>query len=282
MVRISARSATGAVAVGVAAGAIGLGFFPAAADQPLSTLVASPTSVSLDIAGPTTGGVDVGLDAGCLNAFGNKNGKGQTYGVLGVSDNTAVATVSQEVDNRHCAYPTLPAHFTVTTSAYPTDLNDPNYASKVAAACAAVGTATVTFTPVAAPPGLSGKLQGTTVGVTVTNSTGLDCSGGGTPPPPTGDHNPAAPAVANAYLNNNTDVVSACQKQFPGKAWRGNLISAIAHWMPTPESVKDDAALFPNNDWAVYVQSEVDTACKDGAVVSYLPPTGMPALTTLN
>ena len=285
MVRTTARSATGAVAVGVAAGVIGLGLvLPAAADPPSSTLVANPTSVSLDIAGPTSAGVDVALDDGCLNAFGNQQGKAQTYGILGTSANTAVATVTSEVDGLHCA-PAPPGHFTISTFAYPTsDPNtDPNYASEVAAACAAVGTTVVTFTPVAAPAGLSKKLAGTTVAVTVTNNTGKDCNGGGPQPPPAGG-NPAAPAVANAYLNISSVVASACQKQFPGKAWRGNLISAIAHWMPLPESLKDDPTLFPGNDWVTYVQSEVDVACKDGLSQGYFPPNDprIPGFTTLN
>jgi hypothetical protein len=291
MAHFSARSATGAVAAvaaGVAASVVGLGLVPAAADMPSSTLLTSVPSVSLDIGGPTTGTVNVGLDSGCMNAFDNPKGHGQSYGIKGTSANAAVAGVSDEQDGLHCSTDnpvTLPAQFTISTFAYPTDTTDPAYESKRAAACGAVGSTTVTFYPVAGPHGQSDKMHPSApVTVTVSNNTPLDCSSI-VPPPPTNDGNMAAPAVANFYLNNNPDVTTACQKQFGPKAWRGNLISAIAHWMPIPECIKDNGQVFPANDWVTYISSEVDTACKDGKTVTYLVPTTvppLPALQTLN
>ena len=218
----------------------------ASAAPPSSSLVATPTSVSLDIGGPTSAPVSVGLDAGCLNVFIH----GQAYSVASVSQNTAVATASPDVSpGIHCGDTTS---VTVATSAY---------SANPTAACAAVAASptTVTFTPVAGPSGIQKKLVGTSIQVTVTNTGGLLCGGGGGGGGG-GGSNPAAPAVANAYLNANAALSAACKAAFGNsKSWRGALISSIAGWMPKPESVKDDASLYP--DWVGFVQDHVNTVC---------------------
>jgi hypothetical protein len=231
------------VGAGLLAAIAGLSFGlggVASADPPLSTLVANPTAVSLDLSGPTTQNVTVNLDSNCLAAF----KVGQTYTVTATITDTGVATVSPGTSVAlYCGGSTGPfqASFTVT------------------AVCP--GTTTLNLDPVAGPPGIQKKLSGTQVPVSVTDVNNIGCNT--TPPPPSG-HRPAAPAVANAYLDANSSVTSACKSPYSAakNAWRGALISSIAAWMPTPESVKDNLSIFPTDaDWIDYVTSEVNHKC---------------------
>ena len=244
----------------------------ASADPPSSTLQASPTSVALDIGGPTSAPVAVGLDGGCLNVFVH----GQKYSVSAVSENTGVATVSPDVSpGIHCGATTP---FTVSTYSFVTNPT---------AACAAVsGSPTaIDFAPIAGPSGIQKKLSGTGISVTVADAGNL-CDGGGgvtgCPPscPGSGDRM-AAPGVTNGYLNANDAVASQCASVFGPKAWRGNLIKFIAAWMPKPESIKEAppvGAFADPNDWTDYVTSEVNDVCHTGIGPSF-DPTGIPGLT---
>ena len=213
---------------------------------PSSTLVASPNNLTaanaLDVVNAPSAQVSVSLDPNCFNVF----KKGQTYTIGAVSGDTTVATVSPSGSGAlHCGDS---ATFTVS------------------AVCSAAGGSTnITFTPVAGPSGIQKKLAGTAVPVQVTNVTSAACNPG--PPPPTPGANPAAPAVANLYLDNNPlvpntsgNTVNDTCKTLLGKNWRGQVISAVAHWMPTPESVKDTYFADPN-DWLLYVETEVNALC---------------------
>src|SRR5205823_3098277 len=115
------------------------------------------------------------------------------------------------------------------------------------------------FDAVAKNQGLQKKIGGTTISIVVIDSTGTtsDCTTTNTCPPVTVGR-PAAPAVANALLNTVDGLASSCQKVFKGKNWRGDVISTIAHNMPTPESVKDDLTLYPTDaDWVAFVKSSL-------------------------
>lgn len=262
-------------AVAVAAAGAAVTAPIASADPPSSTLVANLTSVTVDIGGPVSMPVSVGLDSGCLNVFVH----GQKYSVGAMSEDTGVATVSPDVSpGIHCGNTT---GFTVATY---------SFATNPTAACAAFATHTTTidFTPVSGPPGIQSKLAGTSIGVTVKDAQNL-CGGGvvtGCPPscPNSGDRM-AAPGVTNAYLNAVDtsvpgNVVDKCTAAFGPKAWRGNLIKFIASWMPKPESIKEAppvGVFADSNDWVDYVTSEVNDVCKTGIAASF-DPTGIAGL----
>jgi hypothetical protein len=244
------RRRTAFVAAIVAATTVIASMSAGYADPPSSTLVASTAAVTLDIGGPTSAGVTVGLDpTTCLNVFNN----GQTYTVAAVSGNTSTASVSPANSAAlHCS--TAAPTFTISVTPQ---------------SCAALGSTTIDFTPVAGPPGIQDKLHGTSVAVTVTDQSGLCTSGGGGTTG--GGGVPAAPAVANAYLDASPAVTAACQAAFGTKSWRGNLISFIAGWMPKPESVKDNSSIFGNGQWVDYVTTEVNHKCHIAAPDSFDP-----------
>jgi hypothetical protein len=53
-------------------------------------------------------------------------------------------------------------------------------------------------------------------------------------------------------------LATQCQAKFPGKNWRGTVISTIADAMPKPESVKDDLTRFPTDaDWVGFVKTNL-------------------------
>jgi hypothetical protein len=226
------------------------------ADAPSSTLVANPAAVTLDIAGPTSAEVNVALDpTTCVNVFNN----GQTYTVAAVSGNTSTASVSPANSSAlHCSTATPTFTISITPQS-----------------CAALGVTTIDFAPVAGPPGIQDKLTGTSVSVTVSDNGGLCTSGGGGTTG--GGGLPAAPAVTNAYLDASSAVAAKCQSTFGTKSWRGNLLSFIAHWMPVPESVKDDSSIFGNGQWVDYVTTEVNHKCGFSASDSF-DPTPFPGL----
>lgn len=240
----------------ITAGGATIGVQAAKAAPPASSLVASPTALSLDVAGvgnPSSAPVSVQLDPStCLNVF----TAGQTYTITAnSSDTTGATSVTGDSGPLQCA----PARQGVATSATFT----------VTAVCPATS-ATIYFAPVSGPPAIQKKLSGTSVAVTVTD-TSNSCTV--IPPPPTpGGPNPAAPAVTNAYLNANSAVAGTCQSTIGGRNWRGQLLSFIAHWMPRPESVKD-TYFTDSNDWILYVETEVNQACgvADGG---FLEPNG--------
>jgi hypothetical protein len=235
--RLMTAAAAGGMMVGVVAMG-GIGPFQLAVAPPDSVLQATPSTLpTLDVVNaPTSTSVNVKLDSNCIAAF----KVGQSYTITAVSSDPGIATVSPSVSNAlQCAG--SGANFTVT------------------AVCN--GTTTLNFEPVAGPKGIQDKVAGTTVSVTVTNATSATC---GTTPPPGGGTRPAAPAVANAYLNANSALVAACKTAFASSknAWRGALISTIADWMPKPESIKDDTTAYPTaNDWISYVQAKVNALC---------------------
>src|SRR5438045_9393141 len=120
-----------------------LGTIPAlGAPQPVTVLVANPNAVTIDMSQlPPSAPVQVGLDSNCRNAFGNPNGKGQTYSITAVSATPGNVSVSPGTSGGlHCGDT---ATFTVT------------------ATCAGVGSATnVNFDPVAGAQGQQNKLAG--------------------------------------------------------------------------------------------------------------------------
>lgn len=209
---------------------------------PSSTLVATPGAVSLVVGGPSQA-VNVVLDSGCVNALKN----GLHYTVAVGTYNSSIATVSGTSGAYNCG--DSGATFTI--------------------APVACGTTNVTFNPVVGnnggqnPKGVQKMLSGVTVPVTVTDPANPTC---GTITPGDGRGRPAAPAVANMYLNASDPAYSAACKKVAFKnapSWRGNLISTVAGWMPKPESIKDDLSVFPtDNDWVNYVTNQVDYFCK--------------------
>ncbi len=247
-------AATGAAAVVTVATMVSV----ASAAPPHSTLVSTPSTVTFDISSATVQNVAVGLDSGCQNVF----VKGQTYSITANSENTSVATVNPPASGAlNCNFNGTNPTATFTISTY-------SYSSDPTKACNAVaGSPTaVDFTPVAGPYGIQKQLSGAQVAVTVTDTTNL-CGGDQNPGGGGGgDIRPAAPAVANGYLNASPAAYDACKATFSpsaGKGWRGATISAIAAWMPKPESVKEDTTIFPDaSDWVAYVRSEVDHLCQ--------------------
>jgi hypothetical protein len=228
-----------------------LAFGTAAIAAPaVSTLVVTPNPIAVTVGGNTP--VSVQLDGNCPNALDN----GLNYNVLASTASSATATVGIGNPSTGVACGT-PIIFTIH-----------------GVGC---GTTSATFTPVAynksgkAVPGANKKIAGITVPVTVTGDCGI---GGNEVPPPSGS-NPAAPAVANQYINEQLDqnfVLAACSNTYKkgGKLWRGSLIRDVAAWMPRPESVKDNTAIFATSgDWVEFVVSEVDSLCTGGGNISF-------------
>ena len=242
----------------VAASVLALGTAAIAAPT-VSTLQVSPTPINVTF--PGSSNVSVALDpATCSPALDG----GLSYNAIASTANSATATVGIGTPSTgiHCDGS---ISFTVT-----------------AAGC---GDTTATFTPVAynkngkLVPGANKKLAGTTVAVHVT---GTGCSiGGNEVPPPTGT-NPAAPAVANQYINEQlgTDYTPfTCANlgyKKAGKQWRGALIRDVAAWMPRPESVKDNTAIFANSGaWVDFVTTAVDDLCAGNPAAAAALLTGL-------
>ena len=212
----------------------------ATAAPAVSNLVASPTSVSLTVGGSSQP-VTLALDTNCPNALGT----GLSYSVTYGSFDGTVVTISGSSGSYHCG--DVGATFTFTP--------------------VACGSTSVTFQPVVGnkggqnPGGVQKKVAGVTVPVTVTDPNNPTCSGGGGNQ---GGNRPAAPAVANMYLNSSDSAyIKACRQHVGGtNNWRGIVISSIAGWMPLPESIKDDLTVFPTDaSWINYVTAQVDYFC---------------------
>lgn len=250
--RHGSKLATGVGAVAVVA-ALGMAVAPPAGgvQPPPSHLVVTDGNnpLAINVASSNQGVVTAQLDpTTCFNALGT----GQTYAITSQSDTSTVSVSPSESGALQCAGQTkknLPDSqaFTVTV-----DTN---------AVCGLGSFASnVYLNPVAGPNGIQNKMTGP-LDVTVNVSGIPDCtSSGNPPPPPVTGANPAAPAVANAYLNAaaGQDLASTCRSLF-GKNWRGTVISAVAAWMPRPESIKDDPAVA--GIWISYVRTEVDHIC---------------------
>ncbi|MGN6162380.1 MAG: hypothetical protein ACTHOG_11855 [Marmoricola sp.] len=206
----------------------------------VSNLIATPNPVSLTVGGAAQP-VSVVLDSNCPNALNN----GLTYSVATGAYNTSVVTVSGTSGSYHCG--DAGATFTFTP--------------------VACGSTSVTFQPVVGnrggvnPAGAQKKVGPVTVPVTVTDPNNPSClsTGGGG-----GGDRPAAPAVANMYLNSSDAAYTKACRQHVGNTnnWRGIVISDIAGWMPLPESIKDDPSVFPDDaSWVNYVTAQVDYYC---------------------
>jgi hypothetical protein len=231
-----AQKAVFATAAGAVALAAGVAITPAASAAPAkSYLVATPGSVNIDYVTSNPATIDLKLDNNCPTAYGT----GQDYGIATDSSNPAVATVSPgSVNDKKCANTT---QFTLT------GLSN--------------GTTTLRFDPVAKNTGLQKKLGGVNVTVTVTNAP-TDTNPGDPPP---AHKRPAAPAVANAYLDDN-NLVAACKVAYAdaGHHWHGALLRAVAHWAAVNHlgKAKNDTTLYPtDNSWIRYVQNHVNGLC---------------------
>jgi hypothetical protein len=117
------------------------------------------------------------------------------------------------------------------------------------------------FDSVAKNSGLQKKLGNASLVVTVTGaSTSVN------PGEPAPQHKrPAAPAVANAYLNEDA-LVAACKSEYAtaGHHWHGALIKAVAKWSRDNHygKLKNDRDLFPTDDsWIKTAQGEVNSLC---------------------
>jgi hypothetical protein len=244
-----------------------LGASASAAPQIISSLVSTPASVTLDLANPIAHpnpqSVSVQLDpATCVNPLVN----GMTYGIsLKTGYDASVVGVSGGGGSFQCGSNPAAASFTLT-----------------GAAC---GSTTVGFHPVVSnkpghdPNGVQDKLGDGSVAVTVIDSAHPDlpnCAGSVVNPPTLG--NPAAPAVANAYLDASGAAMAKTCKQYIGSNnWRGIVISAIAAWMPRPESLKDvDFPLPDQRTWNDYVTAQVDYYCGTSATPVSPAPTSLP------
>lgn len=202
---------------------------PAQAVQPHSALVASPTSVTVNV-GETSGAINVHLDDNCINPLGN----GQTYVIQAGS--LSLVTVSPQTSSPlHCGDS---ANFTVTG--------------------VSEGTGSLTFTPQTKAQGLNNKLDPVSITVTVVCPTGTGTCG--TVTPPTGDHRPAAPALTNGWLALDSAFATACQGAFgPAKNWRGKLLSTVAQLPGVEANTKWS---YPTaGDWIDHVQSLVYPLC---------------------
>lgn len=235
----------------VGAGAIAFGLLaPTAGAAPSSSLVVTPSSMVIDLqntlANPSSQSLTVGLDSNCINPLSG----GVTYGVLAGSFTAGVAAIQQNsgASGLQCGQS---ASFTVTGQA--------------------CGQVTIPFDPIVGnkggqnPGGLQKQLGGGSLTVTVEDSLSLDpnCGGTVTSLPGSGGR-PAAPAVANYYLNNSDSTyLKNCQNFLKvGNKWRGVVISDIAGWMPLPESQKDDTTKWlTDDDWMNFVSAQVDYFC---------------------
>ena len=262
-------------AVGAGAITFGLvapGVFAAGGPPPTSSLVPSATSLTIDLqnvapnANPQS--LTVGLDANCPNALAG----GLSYGVSVGTFDTSIVKVDQTSGDSglQCTKngPGQPAGFNVT-----------------GLKC---GKVNVPFDPIIGnngngnPGGQQGKVGGTSVAVTVFDSNDPTC-GGTTTTTPSGSGLPAAPGVANTYIGaSSTTYAKNCKNFVNTNNWRGVVISAVAAWMPRPESLKDDPTVFPGYtgvSWETYVTSEVDHLCT-GSAFSYAAPTSLPGAHT--
>jgi hypothetical protein len=230
---------------------------PLATAAPFSALVATPggTLGPIDVntnTDPLLGAVtslphsvtvSVSLDtATCLASL----KKGQTYGIS--AQGTSYASVSPtSVNSLKCG--STPTVFTISAvQATPLDVNSDPTAT------------TINFLALGPNNGIGKKLGDTSTAVTVVDTTSIvgqctvNC-------PPLDEGLPAAPAVANSYLNQGNPVTGACQTKY-GNKWRGVVISHIADWMPRPESAKNTwAADHAGQTWWDYVTGEVDSYC---------------------
>jgi hypothetical protein len=212
----------------------------AASAATVSNLIATPNAVSLTVGGASQP-VTVALDSNCPNALTN----GLSYSIATGSYNGTVVSVAGASGSYHCG--DTGATFTFTP--------------------VACGSTSITFQPIVGnkggqnPAGAQKKVGGVTVPVTVTDPLNPTCSGGGGGG---GGNRPAAPAVANMYLNSSDAAyIKACRQHVGGtNNWRGIVISSVAGWMPLPESIKDDTSIFPTDaDWVNYVTAQVDYYC---------------------
>lgn len=254
---------------GLAAAAAGMAVLaPAASAVPashVSSLVSATTEVDLTIPllqPPTprpTQNVTVNLDpATCPQALDG----GLTYGVTATTDDSDIATVAGPLLDAalQCSAPS-PTTATFTVSPV------------------SCGSTNVNFFPVVAnpsgkvPPGAQSKVGSLSIPVVVTDANNPDCAssdGDGS-----GSERPAAPSVANTYITGaGTTLTDGCKAHGfvqKGKFSRGALISAVAAWMPRPESIKNDTGLYPESgDWTDYVRSAVDAYCS-GTALPALP-----------
>lgn len=204
------------------------------------------------------------LDDNCMHALTAPNGdQGLSYSITATSDSATVVIASAP----------SPVSLSDCTSSQSFTLSAP-------ATAPACSTAIVTFQPTVynpsgkTPRGQQQKVTSTSLTV---NIAGTDCdgSGGGD----VGDGRPAAPAVANRYINGMTPkawALGACAEKYKkaGKLWRGALIKDVAAQMPKPESIKNDSTIFPSAEaWFDYVIAGVDTLCADAGGVAFPPPT---------
>lgn len=175
--------------------------------------------------------VTVSLDYNsCLQAFDNK-----AFGLVASDDNSAAVTVSPaSYSGLFCGDSRT---FTLTGVAN--------------------GGATIKFN-VDAPPGLEGQTAGAQVNV---SSSGFSTNGSGNPP---GHDRPAAPAVANGFLNTASQK-SACMTAYNGdRNWHGEFIHDVAKWQAANHlgKAKNDTTRFPaDTDWIAFVQAEVNSLC---------------------
>ena len=233
---IAAVAAAGAVA------ALAFGMSPASADAPsISTLVVTHpgnptpvTAMTVDGNHPETGTVHVALDQYCPTAYGH----GQKYGVTVTSSDTGIVTsTSASQAQLHCAE---------------------DYATIQLTGVANGGPVNVYFDPVAKAKGLQDKLAGTVVAVSVINAATTDDDN-------TGDDvaRPAAPAVANAYLN-RLGLINRCSDAYAdfGNHWRGAFIKDVASWSAEMHlgKAKNDVTQYPEpTDWIKYVEGYINT-----------------------
>ena len=253
-----------ALAVLAGTGVAALGLLPAAAAQPASSLVANPSTVSIDMSAPAGVPVAVNLDPStCLNAL--QNGAGQSYSITAVVQDTSVASVSPDQSAAlNCSGAKgLPTSAQFTVSVNPLLCNASGLAST-----------SVLFDPVTSPPGQASKLSGVSIPVNVSNVPACVIPPP-PPPPPPGNGRPAAPAVAAATLiaDNGGALTQACKANVPykGNGWFGAVISAVAGSMPKPESVKD-TDFSTDSDWITYVQTALTAICSGTPPSSAWPP----------
>jgi hypothetical protein len=225
-----------AVGIAVAASAAGTGT-PAFAGHVKTFLIVTynnttpPNPIPVTASAPSVV-VTVAIDHDtCLQAFNNK-----AFGVVASDDNASAVTV------------TPPSYSGLTCE---------DSARNFTLTGIATGGATIKFN-IDAPPGLEGQTQGAQVNV---SATGFGTDGGGNPP---GHNRPAAPAVANGFLNTASQK-SACQTAYHGdRNWHGEFIRDVAKWQAAHHlgKAKDDTAQYPlDTDWIAHVQAEVNILC---------------------
>jgi hypothetical protein len=190
-----------------------------------------PNPIPVTMGAPTAV-VTVSLDYNtCLQAFNNK-----PFGLVASDDNSSAITV---------------------TPSFYTTLLCTDSSRQFTLTGVANGGATIKFN-VDAPKGLEGQTSGAQVNVV---SSGFSTDGGGNPP---GHDRPAAPAVANGFLNTASQT-DACKAAYDGdKNWHGQFIRNVAKWQAVHHlgKAKDDTSQFPlDTDWIAYVQTEVDMLC---------------------